>query len=257
MRVAVLGANGKMGRAVVAAVEASSDLTLVAGIDQNPSTIPGPDALHRSDSILGLPEVDVAIDFTIASAARDHIPALLAQGIHVVSGTTGLSEEDFDAISRACDEGSAAAIVAANFAIGAVLLMKFAALAAPHFSSVEIIELHHNEKRDAPSGTAVVTAQRIAQSRQAAGCAPIVDPTEQELLEGARGALGPGGIHIHSVRLPGFVAHEEVILGDQGQTLSIRHDSTDRSSFMAGVVLAVRHVSSLKGLTRGIDSLLV
>ena len=257
MRVAVLGANGKMGRAVVDAVDAASDLTLVAGVDQTPAEIPGPESLHRSASIEDLPEIDVAIDFTVASAARVHVPALLAQGVNVVSGTTGLSDGDFESIERACRTGSTGAIVAANFAIGAVLLMKFAAMAAPYFTSVEIIELHHDEKRDAPSGTAVVTAERIANSREAATCRPIEDPTQQELIPGARGARGPGGIHIHSVRLPGFVAHEEVILGDRGQALTIRHDSMDRSSFMAGVLLAVRHVGAMKGLTRGIDSLLV
>jgi len=256
MRIAVLGANGKMGRSVVEAVDAASDLELVAGVDRDVSTMTGPASMQRLASIDELADVDVVVDFTVAPAARIQIPVLLRRGIAVVSGTTGLSEQDLQEIDAASVEGGAAAIVAANFAIGAVLLMRFAEIAAPFFGAVEIIELHHDEKPDAPSGTAMVTAERIAQSRLEAGCAPMVDPTEHEVLSGARGALGPGGVHIHSVRLPGLVAHEEVLFGDRGQTLTLRHDSLDRSSFMAGVLLGVRKVSELRGLTRGIDSLL-
>jgi 4-hydroxy-tetrahydrodipicolinate reductase len=256
MRIAVLGAGGKMGRAVIEAVDATPDLELVAAIDQDPRSIPGPATMQRLSTIEELGEVDVVVDFTVASAARVYLPQLLRRNIAVVSGTTGLSEVDLLEIEKASSEGNCAAVVAANFAIGAVLLMKFAEMAAPYFSAVEIIELHHDEKKDAPSGTAMVTAERIARSRSEAGMPGIVDPTEHEVLGGARGAVGPGGVHLHSVRLPGFVAHEEVILGDQGQSLTLRHDSMDRSSFMAGVLLAVRNVGGMHGLTRGIESLL-
>lgn len=256
MRIAVLGANGKMGRCIVDAVLDTPDLELMAVVDTNSQNLPGPDGVQHLDTIENLLDCDVVIDFTVATAARKNIPDLLQRGINVVSGTTGLTAADFDNIEHAAKKGKSSAIVAANFAIGAVLLMKFAELAAPYFRAVEILEFHHDEKRDAPSGTAMVTAERIAARRKQGLCAPMPEPTEQLVAEGARGALGPGGIRVHSVRLSGFVAHEEVIMGDQGQTLTIRHDSIDRSSFVAGVLLAVRHVLDQPGLTIGIDSLL-
>ncbi len=196
---------------------------------------------------------DVVVDFTVAAAARDDVPRLLAQGIHVVVGTTGLSDADLDAFAAAAaGQGAGHAVVAANFAISAVLLMRLAELAAPFFDGVEIIELHHDAKPDAPSGTALATAERIA----AASAQWAPDPTTLEVLPGARGGEGPGGIHLHSVRMRGMVAHQEVIFGAPGQTLTLRQDSYDRASFMPGVLLACKRVASRPGLTRGLEPLL-
>jgi 4-hydroxy-tetrahydrodipicolinate reductase len=172
--------------------------------------------------------------------------------VHAVVGTSGLTEGNIDEI-RSLFEGSRAnCIVAPNFAIGAVLLVRLAELAAPYFETAEIIELHHDGKIDAPSGTAMHTAERMA----AASKEWAPDPTTKEVVEGARGAKGPGGIPIHAVRMRGMVAHEEVLLGTMGQTLSVRHDSYDRTSFMPGVLLAVKAVADRPGLTVGLDSLL-
>ena len=166
-------------------------------------------------------------------------------------GTTGLDDEDMATLGSLFDGSRANAVVAANFAIGAVLLMRLCELAAPFMDAVEVIELHHDAKRDAPSGTALRTAARIAEARRLAGSGPLPDdPTSEYVLPGARGGEGPGGVRIHSVRLPGLVAHEEVLFGSLGQTLSIRHDATDRRSFLAGVVLAVRQVAGPAGAHR-------
>jgi 4-hydroxy-tetrahydrodipicolinate reductase len=199
----------------------------------------------------------VAIEFSVAAATRDHLPWYAEHGVHAVVGTTGLGEEDM-VVARTLFEGSSAnAVVAANFAIGAVLLMRFSELAAPFMEGVEVIELHHDAKRDAPSGTAMQTAERIARSRQAAGVPPLPpDGTTEVVVEGARGGAGPGGVRMHSVRLPGLVAHQEVVFGASGQSLTLRHDSYDRRSFMPGVVLAVREVGNRPGLTVGLEALL-
>ena len=170
--------------------------------------------------------------------------------MHAVVGTTGFSDDDLAAFGKAFTGSNC--LIAANFAIGAVLMMKFAEQAAPYFETAEIIEFHHNAKADAPSGTAMATAQRMA----AASDEWAADPTKHEVIPGARGGVGPGGIHVHGVRMVGMTASQEVILGTAGQTLVIRHDSNDRVSFMPGVVLACRKVRDLKGLTMGIDSLL-
>jgi 4-hydroxy-tetrahydrodipicolinate reductase len=193
---------------------------------------------------------DVVVDFTVAAAARTTLPWLALHGMHAVVGTTGFSDDDIASFSRAFTGSNC--LIAANFAIGAVLMMKFAEMAAPHFETAEIIEFHHNAKADAPSGTALATAQRMA----AASSDWAKDPTTDEVVQGARGGVGPGGIHIHGVRMMGMTASQEVILGTNGQTLVIRHDSNDRVSFMPGVVLACRKVAGLPGLTLGIDSLL-
>jgi 4-hydroxy-tetrahydrodipicolinate reductase len=180
-----------------------------------------------------------------------------AHGVHAVVGTTGLTPADLEAAAASFGASSANALVAANFAIGAVLLLRFCELAAPFMDGVEVIELHHSAKRDAPSGTAMHTAERIAAARLRAGSDPLpADPTTLTVLAGARGGEGPGAVRVHSVRLPGLVAHEEVIFGADGQSLTIRHDSYDRTSFMAGVLLAVRQVPSRPGLTVGLESLL-
>ena len=176
-----------------------------------------------------------------------------AHGIHAVIGTTGLGEAALDELAAAFPaSGGSGCVVAPNFAIGAVLMMRFAELAAPWFDTAEIIELHHDAKVDAPSGTAVSTATRMAAASNQWGA----DPTRVETVEGARGGTGPGGIHIHSVRLRGLVAHQEVLLGGPGQSLTIRHDSYDRQSFMPGVLGAIRQVPERPGLTVGLDVLL-
>jgi 4-hydroxy-tetrahydrodipicolinate reductase len=173
-------------------------------------------------------------------------------GIHAVVGTTGLTDDDLAAFGEEFGDGGPNCIVAANFSISAVLMMRFAEIAAPYFDTAEIIELHHDAKADAPSGTALVTADKMA----AASSAWSADPTRTEVLPGARGGLGPAGIRVHSVRMRGMVAHQEVILGALGQTLTIRQDSYDRESFMPGVILACKHVADHDGLTIGLDGLL-
>jgi 4-hydroxy-tetrahydrodipicolinate reductase len=175
-------------------------------------------------------------------------------GIHAVSGTTGFDDGDLDSFRQAFGRGPAHCVIAANFAISAVLMARFAELAAPWFDTAEIVEYHHNAKRDAPSGTALATAARIAAARGEASWAP--DPTVDEVLPGARGGLAPGGVRVHGVRMAGMLAHQEVLLGATGQTLTIRQDSYDRASFMPGVLLACRRIGDHPGVTIGLDALL-
>jgi 4-hydroxy-tetrahydrodipicolinate reductase len=257
-KVGVVGAGGRMGQEVCRAVAAAADLELVAAIDpghvgldiEGQSVVGDLTALAHSGT-------DVVVDFTVAEAARDNLAFYAGEGLHAVVGTTGLTDADLAAAAAAFAASTANAIVAANFAIGAVLLMRFSELAAPHMDGVEVIELHHDAKRDAPSGTALHTAAGIAAARSRAGAGPLpADPTTEHVLAGARGGEGPGGVRIHSVRLPGLIAHEEVIFGALGQSLSIRHDAYDRRSFMPGVLLAVRGVADRPGLTIGIEALL-
>jgi 4-hydroxy-tetrahydrodipicolinate reductase len=257
-RVAVMGAAGRMGRTVCAAVVDDPDTELVAAVDPHHagidiSTLAGvaSDVVIASDvRSLGETAVDVAVDFTEAAAARDNLRWCASAGVHAVVGTTGLSDGDLEELRSLFTSSNC--VVAPNFAIGAVLMMRFAELAAPWFETVEIIELHHDAKVDAPSGTALATAQRIAAaSGEWAG-----DPTTDTVLAGARGGAGPAGIPVHAVRLRGLVAHQEVLFGTTGQTLSIRHDTTDRTSFMPGVLLAVKAVADRPGVTVGLDSVL-
>jgi 4-hydroxy-tetrahydrodipicolinate reductase len=257
-RVAVMGAAGRMGRTVCAAVVDDPDCELVAAVDPHHagldiSTVAGVDSDVVVAADVGSLEdagVDVAVDFTEASAARDNLRWCAGAGVHAVVGTTGLSDGDLDELRSLFTRSNC--VVAPNFAIGAVLMMRFAELAAPWFETVEIIELHHDAKVDAPSGTAVATAHRIA----AASGEWAQDPTTDTVLEGARGGSGPAGIPIHAVRLRGLVAHQEVLFGTTGQTLCLRHDTTDRSSFMPGVLLAVKGVADRPGVTLGLDALL-
>ena len=209
-------------------------------------------------SVAELPDdiADVLVDFSVATAAAEHLAPALQRGFHVVVGTTGISPEAMATAEAAALAGAGNLLVAANFALGAVLAMRFAEIAAPYFESVEVIELHHAAKRDAPSGTSIKTAERIAAARAAAGRDECRDPTESTIIDGARGARAPGGVQIHSVRLPGLVAHEEILFGGPGEGLTIRHDSYDRISFMAGVLLAVRSISERRGVTVGLDALL-
>lgn len=265
MRVGVFGAAGRMGAEVCAAVLATDDLELVAAVDPAASgrrlaeaIAPGGGALEIAESPEALlaAGADAAVDFTVASAARANLAWCAAHGVHAVCGTTGFSQSDLEEI-RGWFSGPAHAVVAPNFSIGAALMMRCAELCAPFVSGAEIIELHHENKRDAPSGTSLETMRRMQAARDSAGAAPWApDPTEKELLAGARGGRFEGGIHVHSVRLPGLVAHQQVVCGLMGETLSIRHDSIDRASFMPGVLLALRRVGELEGLTLGLNALL-
>jgi 4-hydroxy-tetrahydrodipicolinate reductase len=247
IRVGVFGAGGRMGATVCDAVRAAEGLELVAGVDPFHA---GGDIAPTADAISAA-NADVAVDFTVAGAARENLRWCADNNVHAVVGTTGLAETELAEFAELFDRSDANAVIAPNFAIGAVLLMRFAELAAPYFETAEIIELHHNQKIDAPSGTAIRTAQRMA----AASKDWAADPTTDVNAEGARGSLVEG-IPVHSVRLRGMVAHEEVLFGTTGQSLSIRHDSYDRVSFMPGVILAVRKVGELPGLTVGLDAVL-
>ncbi len=242
--VAVLGASGRMGRTVVEAVRAAPDLRLVARLDAGDD--PGDAAAAGAQ---------VAVDFTVPSATEANVRALVAAGVHAVVGTTGWTPESLARVEddlRGCP--GIGVLVAPNFALGAVLAMTFATQAARWFESVEVIELHHPDKVDAPSGTARHTAQAVAAARTAAGVAPSPDATTTA-LDGARGA-DVDGVRVHSVRLRGLVAHEEILLGNAGEQLTIRHDSFDRVSFMPGVLHAVRAIGTRPGLTVGLEHLL-
>ncbi len=260
-KVLVNGACGRMGQAVVKAVLQDADLTLAAAVDLT----------ERDDAgtLVGLPacgipvtkdlsaaieaaKPEVMVDFTRPDVVFQNAVTALEKGVSPVIGTTGLSDEAKKKLAALAEEKKTPAFIAPNFAIGAVLMMLMARQAAKYLPDVEIIELHHDKKLDAPSGTAIQTAEMIREVR-----ADHVQghPEEKEKLSGARGA-NIGGIHIHSVRLPGYVAHQEVIFGGLGQTLTIRHDSLDRESFMPGVVLACKKVRGLTGLTVGLDQLL-
>ena len=240
-----------MGATVCDAVQADADLELVAAVDPvHAGTVVHGITIAAELKALADAKCDVVVDFTVAAAARTTLPWLALHGIHAVVGTTGFSDDDLASFKAAFTSSNC--LIAANFAIGAVLMMKFAEQAAPYFETAEIIELHHNAKADAPSGTAVVTAQRMA----AASSEWADDPTKHEVYPGARGGEGPAGIRIHAVRMVGMTAHQEVILGGAGQTLTIRHDSFDRVSFMPGVVLACKKVGAKPGLTLGLDEIL-
>jgi 4-hydroxy-tetrahydrodipicolinate reductase len=242
VRVGVLGARGRMGATVCAAVAAEPDLTL------------GP-ALDLGDDREQLRECDVVVDFTSPTAVMDNLQWCISAGRAVVVGTTGFDDQRLAQVRGwLADAPTVGVVIAPNFSLAAVLMMRFAEQAAPYFESVEIVELHHADKADAPSGTAGITAERIAAARASAGLGPPPDPTTTS-LPGARGAQ-VAGIPVHSVRLRGLVAHQEVLLGARGETLTIRHDSLDRVSFMPGVLLAIRAVRSRPGLNIGLDPLL-
>ncbi|MEN3320821.1 MAG: 4-hydroxy-tetrahydrodipicolinate reductase [Mycobacterium sp.] len=242
LRVGVLGAKGKVGATMVQAVEAAEDLTFTAGVDA------GDPLSLFTDS-----QTEVVIDFTHPDVVMDNLKSLIDSGIHAVVGTTGFTDQRLSQVKVWLEESPATAVlIAPNFAIGAVLSMHFAKQAARFFESAEVIELHHPQKADAPSGTAARTARLIAEARK--GLPPNPDATSTG-LEGARGA-DVDGIPVHSVRLAGLVAHQEVLFGTQGETLTIRHDSLDRTSFVPGVLLAVRTVREHPGLTVGLEPFL-
>ena len=263
--VLVCGALGKMGRQVVRAVFEAPDLQLVAAVD---TAANGEDGLEAA----GLPErglrIDtdlaeaisksvpaVAVDFTAPEAVMGNVRTCLTRGVAVVGGTTGLSQENLEEISSLCQQYGTPCLFASNFALGAVLMMRFAEQAARYFDHAEIIELHHDEKKDAPSGTALTTAERMLRSRGRPFSPPKAGDPEVKLAGVRGGELGD--VRIHSVRVPGVVANQEVIFGSTGQTLTLRHDTTGRECFMPGVLLALRRVRSLEGFVSGLDALLV
>ena len=242
IKVGILGAQGRMGSEVVKAITDSGDCSLFAALDQGDSL----------DALIG---ADVVVDFTTPDVIMANLEFLIANGIHAVVGTTGFSDDRI-AILKAWLSASPATgvLIAPNFAIGAVLMMEFAEKAAKYFESAEIIELHHPNKVDAPSGTAARTAALIADARKKANLVAMPDATTTA-LDGARGAL-VGGVPVHSIRLRGLIAHQEVLFGGLGETLTIRHDSLDRAGFMPGVLLGVRQISSHPGLTVGLEKLM-
>lgn len=248
IKVGVVGAGGRMGRTICAAVSGDAALDLVAAIDPRAAgqDVDGLSIAADLDALVAA-GCEVVIDFTVLDAARATVPWLAAHGIHGVIGTTGFNDDDLQSFREAFTTSNC--IVASNFSVSAVLMMRFAELAAPYFETAEIIELHHNNKVDAPSGTAVTTAKRMA----AASSEWTADPTKHEIFAGARGSVGPAGIHIHSVRLRGLQAHQEVIFGTDGQSLTIRQDSYDNSSYMPGILLACKRVASVPGLTIGLE----
>jgi 4-hydroxy-tetrahydrodipicolinate reductase len=259
LRVGVFGAAGRMGSAVCGAVATDQDLQLVAAVDPHHAglylrevgRVPMADIqIAPTAEALVQAGVEVVVDFTHLEAACDNILWAAEHGIHAVVGTTGFSAEDHERFRKAFTTSNC--LIAPNFAIGAVLMMRFAELAAPFFETGEIVELHHDQKRDAPSGTAMMTADRMA----AASSEWAADPTEREVVTGVRGGRAPGGIPVHSVRLRGLVAHQEVLLGTTGQSLTIRHDSYDRTSFMPGVLLAIKAIPTTPGLTIGLEAIL-
>jgi 4-hydroxy-tetrahydrodipicolinate reductase len=260
IRVVVHGALGRVGKEVVNAACKDPDLQLVGAVDAKADgdvlplpvgsgTIP----LSRDlGSILTQTKPEVIVDFSVAEVSMAMVRLAAKQKVNLVIGTTGLSAENLDEIGRLAKDSGVGAVVASNFALGAVLMIHLAKIAAKYFDNVEIIELHHDQKLDAPSGTAVSTARAIAEARGK----PFVHPkVQKETVAGARGAELQG-VALHSVRLPGLMAHQEVIFGTSGQTLIIRHDTINRECYMPGVVMAVKKVVELKGLTIGLDKLL-
>jgi 4-hydroxy-tetrahydrodipicolinate reductase len=244
IRVGVFGARGRMGATVCAAVDAAADLRVVAGVD----------AGDRREDLVDA-RAEVVVDFTHPEAVLDNLRFCADNGIHAVVGTSGFDNDKLDTVrSLLAGKPDLGVLIAPNFAIGAVLSMRFAQLAAKYYESAEVIELHHPRKADAPSGTAAHTARLIGQARADAGLGAPPDATTQE-LDGARGAT-VDGVRVHSVRLAGLVAHQEVLFGTEGEILTIRHDSLDRSSFMPGVLLGVRSILGRPGLTVGLDAML-
>ena len=247
INVAVCGANGKMGQEVVKAVSNAEDMNLVAKIDifeGQFSTIK-----EAADSV----KIDVLIDFTQPSSIYENALYCLNNGIKIVIGTTGLSDSQLEELKKLSNEKSTSCLIAPNFSTGAVLLMKFAQMASKYFNNAEIIELHHNQKKDAPSGTAIKTAQLMAEvNDDFTKCNCL----EKETIEGSRGGVSYNNIHIHSVRMPGYIASQEVLFGANGQIMTIRHDSMNRECYMDGVLLATRYVNENNEFVYGLDNIM-
>jgi 4-hydroxy-tetrahydrodipicolinate reductase len=251
LNVGVFGAAGKMGTTVCQAINKDDYTSLSFAIDtkQVGENIPNT-AISIRDSIETLEGVDVIVDFTVAEVAMENLKFVAQQGVHAVVGTSGLTEANLSELSNIFTRSNC--IVVPNFSISAILLMRLSEIATPYFSTVEIIEFHHNNKIDAPSGTALATAERISAVRNE----DLHDPTTNLVIDGARGAKGQGNIPIHSVRMEGMLAHQEVVFGATGQTLTIRQDSSDRSSFMPGVLMAIRGIEALPGVNVGLETLM-
>lgn len=247
IKVAVCGANGKMGREVVSAVKSAEDMELTARIDIMCGEFNSIEKAHEER------EIDILVDFTQPKSIYENAKYCLNNKINMVIGTTGMKDEQIQELEELSKKNKTACFIAPNFSTGAVLMMMFAKTAAKYFNNAEIIELHHNQKKDAPSGTAIRTAKMMAESNEnfAKG-----NCTEIETIEGARGGTSYNNIHIHSVRMPGFMASQEVIFGATGQTLRIRHDSTTRDCYMPGVLLAIRYVYDKGGFVYGLDNIL-
>lgn len=247
IKVAVCGANGKMGKELVNAITNDSQTELVAKIDIVDGEFSSIEEAHKSK------EIDILVDFTQPKAIYENALYCLNNKINIVIGTTGLTDEQIEELKQLSNKNEVACFIAPNFSTGAVLMMKFAQMAAKYFDNAEIIELHHNQKKDAPSGTAVKTAQLMASENKnftTGNCA------ETETITGARGANSYSNIHIHSIRMPGFMASQEVLFGSNGQTLSIRHDSTDRSCYMPGILMAIKYAFEHKKFVYGLDNIL-
>lgn len=261
IKVLVSGCCGRVGREVVKMVLKDNELQLVAAVDQlnagkDIGVVVGSDpsgilVMKELDRAIELYKPQVMVDFSTPMTVKLNARIALKSKVHVVVGTTGLSPEDLEELTGLCTENNSHALIAPNFAVGALLMMRFAAMAAKYFPQVEIIELHHDQKLDAPSGTAIKTAEMILAGKNE------ITPCQigEETIKGARGGE-MGGIHLHSIRLPGLIAHQEVIFGGEGQTLTIRHDSLSRESFMPGVALAIKKIMSRPGLTYGLDKFL-
>jgi len=267
--VVVNGAGGKMGREVIKAVTQAEDMTLVGAVDNNPE-LNGQDVgevagcgavevpiLNQLESVLGFAaqekQLGVMVDFTHPDSVYDNVRSAIAYGIRPVVGTTGLSPAQIAELAEFADKASTGCLIIPNFSIGMVLLQQAALQASKYFDHVEIIELHHNQKADAPSGTAIKTAQMLAEMGKTFNPPSV---TETEKLAGARGSLADEGIRIHSVRLPGLIAHQEVIFGAQGQIYTLRHDTSDRYCYMPGVLLAIRKILQLKTLVYGLEKIM-
>ncbi len=267
--VVVNGAAGKMGREVIKAISKAEDMTLIGAVDSNPQYL-GQDAgevagyepveipiLNDLQGTLVLAtqqEIQgVMVDFTHPKSIYENVRTSIAYGVRPVVGTTGLTPEEIQDLADFAEKASTGGIIAPNFSIGMILLQQAAIAASQYFDSVEIIELHHNQKADAPSGTAIKTAEMLSELGKTYNT-PVVEETEN--ISGARGAVAGENIRIHSVRLPGLIAHQEVIFGDTGQLYTLRHDTSDRSSFMPGVLLAIRKVTQLRSLIYGLEKIL-
>lgn len=248
IKVAVCGALGKMGKEVVCAVEDAQDMELVAKID-----IAAEDMYHTIEEAARVEDIDLVIDFTQPKSIYENALYCLNNNIKIVIGTTGLTDEQIENLRRLSNELKTGCLIAPNFSTGAVLMMMFARQAAKYFDNAEIIELHHNQKKDAPSGTAVKTAQMMAEVK--ADFAKN-NCNETETIEGARGGTSYADIHIHSVRMPGYIASQEVIFGSSGQILKVRHDSMDRKCYMNGVLIAVRHTFKENDFVYGLDNIM-
>jgi dihydrodipicolinate reductase len=248
IKVGVCGALGKMGQEVVQAVTDCPETELVAKID-----IASPEMYHTIEAAHRVEDIDVIIDFTQPKSIFENAKYCLNNGIKIVIGTTGLSDEQIAELKKLSQEKNTGCLIAPNFSTGAVLMMMFAKQAAKYFDNAEIIELHHNQKKDAPSGTAIKTAAMMAEVKEdfAKNNCP-----ETETIEGARGVNSYSNIHIHSVRMPGYIASQEVIFGSSGQIMTIRHDSMDRKCYMQGVLLAVKHVAEKNDFVYGLDNIM-